>query len=137
MVSSRTWKCFHYDQSQSQSTGMKKGVGSLSLVAAASRSNSFFLRLEHQSQSLGLGLLETQGDLASEAEAAGNWGELCKCHETNEEDDDTPLATLVPGPVPVPSSCPFRGCRAVELACGKGLEVQKSIILQDRVPDQR
>jgi len=82
--------------------------------------------------------LETQGDLSAEAEAAGNWGELCQCHETNEDDDDdTQLATLVPGPIPLPSSCPFRGCRAVELACGKGLEVQKSIILEDRVADQR
>ena len=77
--------------------------------------------------------LETQGDLSAEAEAAGNWGELCQCHETNEDDDDdTQLATLVPGPIPLPSSCPFRGCRAVELACGKGLEVQEHYLGRSR-----
>ena len=85
--------------------------------------------------------LRNSGDLSTEAEAAGNWGECCRCHETKEEeeddDDDTKLDTVVPGPVPLSSSCPFRGCRAAELACGKGLEVQRSIILEDRVADQR
>ena len=89
--------------------------------------------------------MRNPGDLSTEAEAAGNWGELCRCHETKEDDDDddddddedTKLDTVVPGPVPLSSSCPFRGCRAPELACGKGLEVQRSIILEDRVADQR
>lgn len=76
------------------------------------------------------------GDLASEADVAGSWAEGCNCHEGVDEDaakDNSVLAKLLPGPIVLASSCPFRGCRAVELSTGRGLEIQRSKLLQDRV----
>lgn len=84
-----------------------------------------------------------QGDLAYEADAAGSWAEGCQCHSCQQEDSDNdeseslPTAsvmnTIVPGPVPVPDACAMRGRRAVELATGKGLKVQLSAIMEDKV----
>lgn len=84
-----------------------------------------------------------QGDLAHEADAVASWAEGCPCHSADgyesdlDEEDAAPqvaLQKLCPGPCPIPSECNFRGCRAVELALGHGLQIQRQKLLDDRVP---
>lgn len=84
-----------------------------------------------------------QGDLAHEADAVASWAEGCPCHSADGyesdlgEEDAAPqvaLQKLCPGPCPIPSDCNFRGCRAVELALGHGLQIQRQKLLDDRVP---
>ena len=80
------------------------------------------------------------GDLAQEAATTGTWAEQCPCHSQTDSDEEGAgeakhgFGTFCPGPVPVAAACPYLGCRAAELATNVGLEHQRSILLQDRVP---
>ena len=40
---------------------------------------------------------------------------------------------IVPGPRPIASTCPLKGCRAYELATGKALQLQADVMMEDKV----
>lgn len=56
--------------------------------------------------------------LSTEAEIIGSWSEGCQCH-----DCDTSK---------VAKACPFRACRAPEMAVGRSLQVLSDLVVADK-----
>lgn len=70
-------------------------------------------------------------DLSNEADFIGAWAESCPCCEASNKSRDV-ASTIVPGPRAIGSGCPFSGCRAIELATGRGLKLQSEVLMEDR-----
>lgn len=74
-------------------------------------------------------------ELANEAEVVGNWSERCPCiqHQYSSREHKIPGKRRKVVALPTEAvNCPYRACRAPELACGVAMSLQACRMMQYR-----